>query len=70
MKVEEIKKLLPHGAIKIIAEKNNIVEGTVRNILNGKSKTIKSLEVIKTAIELINERKKELEIIEVSIKNL
>ncbi len=52
-----ITKLLPHGAIKFLAKKHNLVPDTVSNMLRGKrdgynSETV--LAVLESALEMIS----------------
>jgi len=54
-----LKKILPHGGIKMIAEKTGLSYRMVQHVLTGKHKNEK---VVKAAIEVIkedNQRKRE-----------
>lgn len=61
MKPQEIKKELPHGAVKEIAEKTGLSTSTVCQILKG-GKSPKTATVLAATAEYLNEYKaKELE---------
>jgi hypothetical protein len=50
-----IKKILPHGAIKMIASRANVTVFTVSRVVNGTSNSPKVLMAIKDYIEEIKE---------------
>lgn len=50
--ITALKKILPHGGIKLIAEKTGLSYRMVQHVLNGKYKNQK---VIKAAIDVIRE---------------
>lgn len=59
MDLQEIKKQLPHGAIKEIAERANLPFSMVANYFKGKSKKphLKEAEILKTTSEFLKEYK-------------
>lgn len=54
-----LKKILPHGGIKLIAEKTGLSYRSVQHVLNGKYKNEKVIEAAIEVIEEDNQRKKD-----------
>lgn len=60
MRIETLRKQLPHGALKEITKRSKVSEVTVRGILNGKIlKSTKKTIVVDTAIKFLEEQKKQ-----------
>jgi predicted transcriptional regulator len=58
MELSEIKKQLPHGAIREIAKRLNVTEGLISRIYSGKiENSPKTPEVIKATAEYLKEYK-------------
>ena len=71
MELQEIKKQLPHGAIKRIAQKVGITQSLASLIVNGRTKSSLAAEVYTEAAKIISEHKaKEKEAKEVLQKAL
>ncbi len=52
--LKEVKKQLPHGAIKAIADKTGIYQPAISNVFNGIGKPPKRLpEILEAAAEII-----------------
>lgn len=55
--LKEIRKQLPHGSVKIIAEKVGVNIGTVSRALSGDKRSPKLPEIIKATAEYLAEFK-------------
>ena len=65
MTVSEIKKELPHGAIKAIAQSTGLSTTTISHVLNGKITSPKQSDIITATAEYLTEYKaREAEAIE------
>ncbi len=58
--LEEFRKRLPHGAIKIISDKSGIGYYTVLRVLNGDLRSPQTPEIISASIDYFTERGKKL----------
>jgi predicted transcriptional regulator len=58
MELQEIKKQLPHGAIREIAKRAKVTEGLISRVFNGKiEKSPHEPEILKVTAEYLTEYK-------------
>lgn len=57
MELQEIKSMLPHGAVREIAKRIKLSESTVSCVLSGKKNSPRSSEILTVTAEYLQERK-------------
>lgn len=57
MNLQEIKKQLPSGAVKAIAERAKVSTSLVSQTFNGRTNSAKKMDVMNAAAEYLNEYK-------------
>ena len=57
MNISEVKKQLPHGALKEIAIRTNYSKSSISQFFNGKISLLKSTEIIEVTADILREHK-------------
>lgn len=57
MDIVNIKKQLPHGALKEIAIRTNYSKSSISQFFNGKISLLKSTEILKVTADILREHK-------------